>query len=78
MNKQEFVSEILNFSDNKLNYMAKETEDGDPGISFVLREKGEPNSFTWRDYEIEAMQRTTAIDIGYCLSRAYDIMKWGD
>lgn len=77
MNKQDFVSEILNFSDNDLNYRVVECDDGIPGVRFVLKEGESWEGFQWRDFEIKDMQRTTAIDIAYCLSRAYDIIRWG-
>lgn len=78
MKRQEFISEILKFSDNAINYRVVEWDDGIPGVSFVLKESESWGGFTWRDYEIEDMQKPTAIDIAYCLSRAYDMMIWGN
>lgn len=81
MKKQDFVSEVLNFSDNKLYYRAVEFNGGNPGVRFVFKEFESSFfesliGFTWRDYEIEGMSSMNAIDIGYCLSCTSAIVKW--
>ena len=77
MKKQDFISEILKFSDNNLHYRAVECDDGIPGVRFVLKECEAGEGFQWRDYEIEDMQNTTSIDIAYCLGIAYNIIRRG-
>lgn len=73
MKREMFIKDIMEFGLNKDYYQVEDCPvDELPGVVFKLKCKSDVR-FIWRDYEIELMPITVAIDIGYCLSRAVDL-----
>lgn len=73
MKREMFINGIMEFGLNKDYYKVEPCPaDETPGVVFKLKCDSFVR-FVWRDYEIEEMPGTVAIDIGYCLSRAVDM-----